>query len=466
MRRLAAAALVMIACGAAALITTGASNGAGTGPYLVRATFDDASFAVTGEDVRIAGATIGSIRSLDVTPDKKAAVTIAINDSRFTPFYANATCAIRPQSLIGEKFVNCDPGTSSSSPLQRIPSGQPGAGSYVLPVTRTSSPIDTDIVANISQQPVRESLAIILNELGTGLAARGADLNAVIHRANPALGYTDQVFQILARQNRTLAQLATDSDAVLAPLARDRRSLSDFIVQANTTSVASATRANDIARTFQLFPSFLQQLRPLMVDLGTLADQGTPLMTQLGQSASALGRQFVNLTPFASAARSSLIQLGAAAQNSQPSLLATVPLAKRLRALGTSTLPTAQSLNRLTASLDQTGGIEQLMHVLFYGTTAANAFDSFGHYVRDEPLVSSCTNYATTPVPGCSSNFGSGGGAADIASSASTRRSHPAAESARRATQAKSTPTVAPAASTELATRLKRILEYLIGTGR
>ena len=36
-----------------------------------------------------------------------------------------------------------------------------------------------------------------------------------------------------------------------------------------------------------------------MVDLGTLADQGTPLMASLGQSASALGRSSPNLTPFA-----------------------------------------------------------------------------------------------------------------------------------------------------------------------
>ena len=34
----------------------------------------------------------------------KAAVTIAIDNGEFTPFHANATCAIRPQSLIGEKL--------------------------------------------------------------------------------------------------------------------------------------------------------------------------------------------------------------------------------------------------------------------------------------------------------------------------------------------------------------------------
>jgi ABC-type transporter Mla subunit MlaD len=415
MRRIALiAAAVVAATVAATTLDTTASRGAGS-PYTVRAIFDDAAFAVSGEDVRIAGATVGSIQSLDVTPSKKAAVTIEIDDTRFTPFHENATCSIRPQSLIGEKYVDCNPGTANTPELPKITAG-PDAGSHLLPVTRTSSPIDTDIVQNISQQPVRESLSIIINEFGTGLAARGSDLNEVIHRANPALGYTDKVFKILARQNRMLAQLATDSDAVLTPLARDRQALADFIVQANATSVASAARAADIQRTFQLFPEFLRQLQPLMVDLGQLADQGTPLLTSLGQSASDLTRQFTNLTPFASAARASLIDLGNSAAQSQPYLLASIPLAQRLNNLGSAAVPSAKSLDRLLASFNQTGGIEQLMKVLFNGTAAGNGFDSIGHYVRDEPLVSSCTNYAASPVPGCSANFTHGGGAADVAS--------------------------------------------------
>jgi len=381
-------------------------------------------------------------------------VTLEIDDSSFAPFHANATCAIRPQSLIGEEYVDCDPGTSGAPPLRRIGSG-PGAGQYYLPVTRTSSPVDFDIVQDVAQEPVRQSLAIIIDELGTGLAARGSDLNAVIHRADSALGYTDQVFQILARQNRALAQLATDSDTVLGPLAQDRRELADFVAQANATSVASAARAADLARTFQLFPSFLRQLRPLMVDLGALADQGTPLMTTLGQSASALGREFENLTPFASAARAALIDLGSAAAKSQPGLVATTALAQRLLKLGNATVPSAESLDRLTTSLDQTGGIEQLMAVLFYGTTAGNGFDSFGHYVRDEPLASGCTSYATSPVPGCSANFGQVGGGAPASGSATrmdaSRRGIVIA--ARRAAQSQSRP----------AASLKDLLGYLIG---
>lgn len=464
MRLIAQIAGVVVLAGIVLVIVTG-SSGPTTHTYLVRAIFDDASFAVQGEDVRVAGANVGSIQSLGVTSGKRAAVTMVITDTGFTPFYSNATCAIRPQSLIGEEYVDCNPGTSNAPPLPKISSG-PGAGSYYLPVTHTSSPIDSDIVQDISSEPVRQSLAVIIDEFGTGLAARGSDLNAVIHRANPALGDTDKVLKILAQQNRTLAQLATNSDTVLKPLARERGQIAEFITQANTTSVASAQRAQDIFETFRLFPSYLRQLRPLMADLGSLADQGTPLMTSLGQSASAVGQQFANLTPFAVQARKALIELGSAAQQSQPALLATMPLAQRLKSLGAAAVPTASSLKRLTTSLDNTGAIQQLMGLLFSGAVAGNGFNSLGHYVRDEPLVSSCTNYATTAVPGCSSNFVSSGTKASVRmpakdARAAGRAADPApgrAEGALVAAAVRRSP-----APQKRATALKGLLGYLIG---
>jgi ABC-type transporter Mla subunit MlaD len=454
---------VLVAAAVVAAVAT-ASGGPGGDPYDVRAIFDDASFAVTGEQVRVAGAPVGSIASLGVTAGKQAAVTLEIDDSRFAPFHADATCAIRPQSLIGEMYVDCNPGTASAPELKKIASG-PGKGNYYLPVTRTSSPVDFDIVQDIYQEPVAQRLAIILNELGTGLAARGSDLNAVIRRADPALGNTDQVLKILASQNSALAKLATDSAAVLGPLAQQRKALAGFIVQANTTSQASASRAADISKSIQLLPGFLRQLRPLMSDLGSLADQGTPLASDLGQSAAALGREFKELTPFATTARTALINLGAAAQKSQAPLVATIPLAQRLNRLGTQAVPAAKGLNQLTASLDKTGAIGQLMAVLFYGTTAANGYDSLGHYVRDALLVSDCTGYAITPVPGCSAKFSKGSATSATATAAAAAPA--TATATARTANAVMTNAAKAGASVASATAapLTRLLDYLIGPG-
>jgi ABC-type transporter Mla subunit MlaD len=476
MRRLATILATVLAALVVAAVASSSSRGSGPPPYEVRAIFDDAAFAVPGEDVRVAGADVGSIQSLDVctkaqcpasSPANKAAVTIKISNPEFAPFHANAHCAIRPQSLIGEKYVDCQPGTSSAPKLQKITNG-PGKDSYLLPLANTNSPIDTDIVQGISQQPIRERFALILDELGTGLAARGSDLNAVIHRANPALGQTDKVLQILAHQNQVLARLATESDAVLAPLARVKAQLADFIRQSNTTSVASAARAADISRSFQLFPTFLRQLRPLVADLGKLADQGTPLMQSLAQSASAVSRQFQNLAPFARAARPALIELGNESQQSQPALLATIPLAQRLDRLGTQAVPTAKSLDTLTSSLDQTGAIEYLMSVLYYATTTTNAFDRIGHYARNEPQVDGCSTYSTVFDPNCTAKFGSALGAADARSGRSAAAGAAAAAAARvvrdAVTQVDTAATQQPANPSNK--NMQGLLDYLIGSGK
>jgi phospholipid/cholesterol/gamma-HCH transport system substrate-binding protein len=465
MRRLAAISvlLALALVGVTAAVLAGQARSAG-GPYTLRAIFDDASFAVSGEDVRIAGANVGTITALGVTPQKRAALTITIEDSRFAPFYANAHCEIRPQSLIGEEYVNCTPGTSHAGSLRRIRSG-PGAGDYLLPVSRTSSPIDTDIVQNISTEPVRESLAVIIGELGTGLAARGSDLNAVIHRANPALGNTEKVLRILASQNRTLADLASSSAKVLGPLARERRHIAGFVEAADTTAQATAQRAADISRTFHQFPRFLAQLRPLMADLGTLSQQGTPVMRELGQSATPLGREFAELTPFARAARSSLINLGRAARESQSDLVASEPLARELLDLGRQSRPSAASLAKLLQSVDSTGGVEDLMTLLYHAVGAANGFDSLGHYVRAEPITGPCSFYVRRPLVGCGATYSTGspsGARSDAVSAAASSTRGAASASPGIVARALRTVASRPSATSSLG----GLLSYLVGSTR
>jgi ABC-type transporter Mla subunit MlaD len=428
-----------------------ASTGAGSSDYSVEALFDNAAFAVPGEQVRIAGAPVGQISALSVTKQNLAAVTLSITNRDFAPWYANATCTIRPQSLIAERYVDCDPGTSGNPPLRRITSGY-GRGSHLLPVTRTSSPIDPDIVQNVSQQSVRESLSVILDELGTGLAARGSDLNAVILRANPALAQTERVFRLLDTQNRVLTRLAADSDTVLAPLAKTRSSLADFVVQANRTATASAAEHAQLAQSIRLLPRFLTELKPLMADLGQLAGQGTPVLQDAGASAGSLDTEFRTLVPFAREAKTALTNLGNAAQQSEGALVGSQPLAEQLKTLGSSAQPTAQSLDRLLTSLNSSGGIDQLMSLLFYGAAATNGYNADGHYIRLAPVVGSCTAYARTPVAGCSANFSGTTKAAAAVAARAVQEVMGAASGSGRGTSRQAAP-------------LGGLLRYLTGSG-
>jgi ABC-type transporter Mla subunit MlaD len=90
MRRIFAIAVVTACTAAALILGVGASDDPGAG-YEVRAIFDNVSGAVEGEDVKVAGAKVGAIDSLDVTEDKKAVVVLRIDEDGFAPFRDNAT---------------------------------------------------------------------------------------------------------------------------------------------------------------------------------------------------------------------------------------------------------------------------------------------------------------------------------------------------------------------------------------
>src|SRR3712207_5732312 len=108
MRRLAIILVALVSVTVVAVAGTGASDD-DAGVYQVRAIFDSAFSVIPGEDVRVAGVTIGTISDLEVTPDNKAAIVLDITKEGFKDFREDATCEIRPQSLIGERFVECAP---------------------------------------------------------------------------------------------------------------------------------------------------------------------------------------------------------------------------------------------------------------------------------------------------------------------------------------------------------------------
>jgi ABC-type transporter Mla subunit MlaD len=405
MKRLATGTLLFFALVSAAVFGIGATGGGGSN-YEVRAIFDDVASAVPGEDVKIAGAKVGAIGEMTVTPNNKAAVVLKVTDSGFTPFHDDAHCTIRPQSLIGEKYIECDPGTASRPALKTIEDGQPGEGQHSLPLKNTSAPVDLDLVNNVMRLPYRQRFAIILSELGAGLAGRGDDLNALLHRANPALRETDRVLKQLADENVTLKNLASQSDRALAPLARDRKHLSGFITHANEVGEATAARRADIERSIQRLPEFLRQLKPTMEDLGALADEMSPTLTDLDRAAPGLGRLVVQLGPFSRSADRSFTTLGDAADVGGPVLQRARPVVKDLKAFAANAKPVSKNLDDLTASLDKTGGLEQAMNYIFFQMTAINGFDEISHYLRASLLVNTCSTYVTAgEVPGCGAHF-------------------------------------------------------------
>ena len=67
MKRALAGGLLLVAALVVLVLGAGAASDDG-GDYKVRAIFDNARFRIPGEDVKVAGAKVGVVDALDVTP--------------------------------------------------------------------------------------------------------------------------------------------------------------------------------------------------------------------------------------------------------------------------------------------------------------------------------------------------------------------------------------------------------------
>ncbi len=323
-----AAGLAGAACVAAlvAIVLLATAAGGSNGSYSVRAIFDDAGNLISGENVKIGGVKVGTVGAVTPTPQGKAAIVLNIENPGFKDFRSDASCTIRPQSLIGEKYVDCLPtqarveGTPLPPPLRQIRHGE-GSGQYLLPVHNTSSPVDVDLLGDINRLPEQQRFTIILNELGAGLAGRGSDLSEVVKRASPALQELDKVLQILANENRVLAKLAVDSDQALQPLAKVSSRVADFIVQSNTVAQAGAATRGALARNLELFPPSLEQLGPALERVGAFAEQTTPTFTSLKVAAPGINEAFTSLPAFAKSNEKFFVNLGQTSKVSGPALV-------------------------------------------------------------------------------------------------------------------------------------------------
>jgi phospholipid/cholesterol/gamma-HCH transport system substrate-binding protein len=425
------AAVAVAGCVAALVVVVllATSAGGSGGGYTVRAIFDDANNLTSGENVKIDGVDVGTVGSVTPTPHAQAAVVLNITNPGFQNFRTDASCEIRPQALIGEKYVDCLPtqprveGTPAPPSLKVIPAGQEGAGEVLLPVTNTHSPVEVDLLGDMTRLPERQRLTIILNEFGAGLAGRGADLNAVIRRANPALQELEKVLSILASENKVLNNLAEEGDRAVAPLAADRDKLVGFINQSKTVAEATANQRGALGQNFADFPAFLEQLGPAVERLQRFAEQTTPTLEDLGVAAPGINKLFENLGPFSTSTTAFFKSLGSTAKTTGPALKAVEPLLPLVKSLGKEANPFAGNLSGLLTSLRSTGGLERLLDFIYLGAGDENGYDALGHFLRAEVVASTCLTYSIETNPSCSTGKFIGGSAASATASAASANS-------------------------------------------
>jgi phospholipid/cholesterol/gamma-HCH transport system substrate-binding protein len=403
MRRLAAIVLLLATSGALAALLFGASaEGSSTARFDV--IFDDARGLIGGQLVKVAGARAGTIDNVVVTPDFKARVEATI-DSRFMPFHKDATCTIRPEGLIAENYVDCDPGTANSTPLQSSAGHPP-----TVPVNRTTEPVSLLDLFNMFNLPTRERFQAIVNELGIGTSGRGNDFNDILRRANPTLALARQAISILTRQRTQLAAIIDNTNTIAREASTHTASLQRFLDQAASLSTLTAAHRDALSQAIARLPGLLAAAQPALRQLDTVAVDGTPLLQQLHASVPALNQVSSDLGPFVKTAKPALDKLGATLKQGIPAIRDTTPVVRTLRAYSDRSLDGTLRFAALAKNLQRHGFVENFFSVQYYITAALARFDSTSHLLSILLVGAhngACSIYATKPVPGCSAHYGS-----------------------------------------------------------
>ncbi len=402
MRRLLTIAFMLSAGGVLGALVFGASaQGSSTARFDV--IFDDARGLISGQLIKVAGAQAGTIENVVVTPDFKAKIEATI-DSRFMPFHQDATCTIRPQGLIAENYVDCDPGTSDS-PLLRASGGNPPT----VPVTHTTEPVSITDLFDIFNMPTTERLQVLLNELGIGTAANGQNFNDILQRANPTLALARQAISILARQRSQLGTIVDATQTIAAQAAGHTRDLQSFLDRAASLSSLTAAHHDPLSQAVARLPGLLAQAQPALAQLNTVAVDGTPLIQQIHNAVPALNRVSNDLGPFVAAAKPGLAKLQTAMKVAIPAIRDTTPVVKELRTYAHRSLPGTLLFARLSENLQQHGFLENFLSVVYYVQASLARFDGTSHMLSIMLIGANhgaCGNYATTPVAGCSAHYG------------------------------------------------------------
>lgn len=243
--------------------------------------------------VEMGGSKVGEVTKLDPASQR---IELAIQPQYARLLHADATASIQPHGLLGPKYVTLYPGSAGTFP----------AGG-TIPANHVHVSTDFDQVVNALQPDVRQSLQVLLIELGKGSQGRGGDMNAALLALGQSAQNLNTVTATLAGrdadisqflvsaeqfnrdvQNAPIAASIADTNTVLTGLAQNDQQLGDGIDQtaavlAHLDTVLSGNQGN-LSYTISRLPETITRLRTVLAAGNTLLSGANSVDSQDGYS--------------------------------------------------------------------------------------------------------------------------------------------------------------------------------------
>jgi virulence factor Mce-like protein len=245
--------------------------------YQFKAAFPNASLLVKEADVRMAGVNVGKVKDKQLGPGGRTTLVTIELDHRFAPIGKDAHAILRQKSLLGETYVELTPGR---------PGGPKLADGGTLAQGQVDGALQLDDVFRVFDPKTRAAFQQWLHEGGIATSGTFArDFNDSLGNAAPFFAGGADVLRPLAAQEVALRRVFRDTGRVFNAVSREDGQLRGLITNGNATFGALSSRADALAETFQIFPTFLRETRATVRRLEAFARNTDPLVADLRQPA-------------------------------------------------------------------------------------------------------------------------------------------------------------------------------------
>lgn len=349
-------------------------NGGVGSTHTIRVEVADATGVVPERaETRFEGIEAGLVQSVDLVHGH--AVLTASVANQFGPIYKNATVAVRPNTALQDMYLDI---------LNR---GTPSAGlasaDYVIPMDQTTSPVNVAEVLDVFEPGVRAHMYDVLNELGNGLADRGAMLREAFVDLAPLLQIAGKVSDQLAVRADYTRELVHNAAILSSTLAQRTDQLRTVVLAGTKTLQALSTEGGaPLQQTLSDLPGALAAIPSTTQDVNGLLVHLNPAITDLYPVADKLPSALANLRSFAASADPAVVAL-------RTPVVRLVPLSERLRPLSADL---ASSLTRIKpqthwvndVATDLVDCSTQLYEFFNWNASVFKFQDPFGTYSRGD----------------------------------------------------------------------------------
>ena len=292
-------------------------------PYTASALVPDALNIVNNSDVRRDGVKIGRVRKIE--PDGQVSrITFEIEKKSQADLYKNATVRVRTKTLVGESYLDVDPGTPAAGKL---------ANKATLPLTQAKEIVPLERILSTLDDKTRAEVRRNLKGIGVGLEGNGQNLNKLFGSINPFVTNGGRLGRILVPQRRQLAALIDNTGQVLGALGERTAAFRSLAVDAKTTAEAVNQRDAQFRQTLKEIPATLDQAQTSVRKLASFSSTATPVFRSLKLSSRQLSPAVEDLGPVAKSTRTLFRELTPFLAKVDPLLSQLTPASSQLRAV-------------------------------------------------------------------------------------------------------------------------------------